>query len=80
MKIPDLKALDGATKFVTVINFIFFVAVFVGLYVIARHFVHNFFLRILCLLVIYIITSLLTYCVLKPLSDRAAEAIRSRRK
>ena len=80
MKIPNAAALDGAAKFVTIVNFIVFLVVFLGLYLVARHFIHNIFLRIICLIVAYFIASLLTFFVLKPLSDRAADAIRKFKK
>lgn len=80
MKIPNAAALDGAAKFVTIVNFIVFLVVFLGLYLVARHFIHNIFLRIICLIVAYFIASLLTFFVLKPLLDRAADAIRKLKK
>ncbi len=77
MKIPNVNTMDRAEKFVTVLNCILFLVMFVGLYLMARQFVHNFFLRILCLLADYFVTALVIYCIIRPLSARAAEAIRS---
>ncbi len=79
MKIPDVKSLDGIQKVVNAINLIFFIAVFIGLYMIVLHFVHNILLRILGFLAVYFVDSMLTYCVLKPLSDRAAAEVRRRK-
>lgn len=80
MKIPDPNTLDVPQKFVTIVNLIVFLVVFVGLYLIARHFVHNIFLRILCLVVDYFITSMLVYCIIRPLSDKAVASMRNMKK
>ena len=50
MKIPNAAALDGAAKFVTIVNFIVFLVVFLGLYLVARHFIHNIFVLLLRLI------------------------------
>lgn len=76
MKIPNPQTLDQPAKFVTILNFIFFLAVFIGIYVFVRQFVHHMLLRILCLLADYFVTALLTYCVIRPLSEKAAHALR----
>lgn len=80
MKIPNADSLDGAQKFVTILNLIVFLVVFLGLYLIVRQYVQNLFLRILCLAADYSITSLLVYCVIRPLSDKAADALRQMKK
>jgi hypothetical protein len=53
---------------------------FIGLYVFVRQFAGSFIIRALFFIGVYIVCSLISFCVLKPLADKAANALRNRKK
>ncbi len=76
----NLPEQDTPAKIFNTIQFIVFLALFIGIYLFARHFVRSFWLRILCLIGDYVICALISFCVLKPLSDKAAQSLREKNK
>lgn len=75
----NLPQQDGPAKFFSILQLIVFLALFVGLYLFLRRLTDSVILRILILVGDYIICALLSFCVLKPLSDKAADEIRKRK-
>ena len=76
MKLPEQ---DQPAKVFNVMQFVVFAVMFIGIYLFARRFVHAWYLRALCLIADYVICALISYCVLKPLSDKAAESLRQKK-
>ena len=79
MKIPNPQTLDRPQKLVNFLNLLVFLAVFLGLYLTARHFIHSILLRILCLLAAYFVSAMLTYCVIRPLSEKTLSSLRKKK-
>lgn len=75
----SLPEKDGVGKLFAVIQLIVFLALFLGIYLILRRFVHALILRILVLLGDYFVVSLFLYLVVKPLCDRAENAMRNKK-
>ena len=79
MKI-EVPQQDRAGRLFSTLQFIVFLAMMIGIYLFLRRYVHAWYLRLLCLIADYIVCALISYCVLKPLSDKAAESMRKRQK
>ena len=76
----QLPESDGIGKAFAAVQLVVFLAMFIGLYVFVRQYVGSFILRVLCFIGVYIVCSLISFCVLKPLADKAANALRNRKK
>ena len=74
----QLPAQDKPAKIFNTLQFIVFLAMFIGIYLVVRRYVTAWYWRVLCLIADYAVCALISFCVLKPLSDRAAQALRSR--
>ncbi|MCR5305133.1 MAG: hypothetical protein K6E36_01345 [Oscillospiraceae bacterium] len=76
----NLPQQDGPAKFFSILQFIVFLALFIGLYLFLRRLTDSTLLRIVFLIGDYIVCALISFCLLKPLSDKAAAEVRSRKK
>ncbi len=76
---PNLPEQDRPAKIFNTLQFLVFLAMFIGIYLFVRRFVHAWYLRVLCLIADYAVCALISYCVLKPLSDKAADSIRQKK-
>ena len=76
----QLPESDGIGKAFTAVQLVIFLAMFIGLYVFIRQYAGSFLMRALCFIGVYIVCSLISFCVLKPLADKAANALRNRKK
>ena len=76
-KLPD--EMKNMGKLTAVIQLIGFLIVFLAIYLLLRRFVQSLPLRILILIGDYVIVSLFLYLVIKPLCDRAENALRSKK-
>lgn len=76
----NLPQQDGPAKLFSVLQLVVFLAIFIGLYLFLRRLTDSTWLRIVFLIGDYIICSLISFCVLKPLSDKAAASLRRRKK
>ena len=79
INIPKLPEQDGVGKASSFIQFLLFLVMFVGIYLVLRRFVHATWLRILILIADYFTVSLITYLVIRPLAMRAEAALRKRK-
>ena len=77
MQLPES---DGIGKAFAAVQLVIFLAMFIGLYVFVRQFAGSFIIRALFFIGVYIVCSLISFCVLKPLADKAANALRNRKK
>ena len=75
----NLPEQDQPAKIFNTLQYVVFLAMFIGIYLAARRYVHAWYLRLLCLLADYAVCALISYCILKPLSDRAAEGLRRKK-
>ncbi len=71
---------DGAAKVSSVLQFLLFAGMFAGLTVLAWKLFDSTLVRVLCLIPIYIITSLVLYCVIRPLCGKLEDAARRRKR
>ena len=78
--IPDPSSLDKSTKVVNTLNFIIFLLLFFGIVSFLWYLFPQILLRILSVIAAYVAASLLTFCIIKPLSERAAASMRNRKK
>lgn len=76
----NLPQQDGPAKFFSALQLIVFLALFIGIYLFLRRLTDSVILRILMLAGDYIVCALLSFCVLKPLSDKAADEVRKHKK
>lgn len=75
----NLPQQDKPAKFFSVLQLIVFLALFIGLYLFLRRLTDSLILRIFFLVADYIVCALISFCVLKPLSDKAASEMRKRK-
>ncbi len=75
----NLPEQDQPAKIFNTLQYVVFLAMFIGIYLAARRYVHAWYLRALCLIADYIVCALISFCVLKPLSDKAAESLRQKK-
>ena len=75
----SLPEKDGIGKAFAALQLIFFLVLFLGIFLFLCKFVHALILRILILIGDYVIVSLFLYLVIKPLCDRAENALRSKK-
>lgn len=76
----NLPQQDGPAKIFSVLQLIVFLAMFIGIYLFLRRLTDSTLLRIVFLIADYAVCSLISFCVLKPLSDKAAAELRKRKK
>lgn len=80
LKLPELPQQDNIAKVFSVLQFLCFLVLFIGLYLLMRRLVHAFLLRILILLLDYVVVSFVSYLVLRPLFARAEKSVREKMK
>lgn len=76
INIPKLPEQDGIGKVSSFVQFLLFLVMFLGIYLLLRKVVHATWLRILILIGDYFVVSLITYLVIRPLAMRAEAALR----
>ena len=76
----NLPQQDGPAKILSVLQLIVFLAMFIGIYLFLRRLTDSTLLRIVFLIADYAVCALISFCVLKPLSDKAAAELRKRKK
>ena len=79
-RFSQLPEQDSIAKGFSVLQLICFIALFLGIYLPLRKIVHALPLRILILIGDYIIVSLVTFLVIRPLAMHAEAAYRKKRK
>lgn len=79
IQLPQIPEKDKIGKVSAFIQLVIFLVLFIGIYLVARRFVHAFFLRILILIADYFAVSMVTFLAIKPLSERLEEAIRRKK-
>ena len=70
---------DGIGKASAIVQFIIFLVLFIGIYLILRRFIHSKILRFVILIADYFVVSLLVYTFIKPLAEKLEQAIRNRK-
>lgn len=70
MKIDVPKLHTKMEKLMPVLQFVLFLAIFIGLAVFIWQLTDSWWLRILLLVADYVVSSLLLYCVFRPLAER----------
>ena len=80
IKLPQIPQQDNIAKFFSVLQFLCFLVLFIGFYLLLRRLVHAFLLRVLILILDYIVVSFVSYLVLRLLFARAEKAMREKQK
>ena len=80
IKLPQVPQQDNIAKVFSVLQFLCFIVLFFGSYLLLRRLVHAFLLRVLILVLDYIVVSFVSYLVLRPLFARAEQSVREKQK
>ncbi len=76
LKIPQVPEQDRIGKISSFIQLVVFFVLLISVFFFVSRFVHGFFLRLLVFVADYVVVSLFTYLVLKPLCERIEEKLR----
>lgn len=79
IKFPKAEEKDGLGKASAFLQLVCFAAMFLGIYLPLRRVVSPLFFRILILIGDYIVVSLVTFLVIKPLFERIESALRKKK-